>query len=237
MKLSGLIVAIAVATTAASALPMPYSADLRFEGYSWETDANGGHPPSGGPGVAGNLLYGIGNALKVLDDQGTPIYDPADFGMEVTFYLHGLVSQGAIAYGPSSWRTNYVGGSVDVYGDNSPDYAPATGPTSYSGVTDGDLWLSADVVSFYTVYNTDTQVGFFGGTFQPTGGDMAPLVSGELTLIGASTGLPAAMPPAWTYDHRIKGDVRGEMIPEPGTALLVAVGLMGSAYMGAWRKR
>jgi len=224
------IAAIAALSTAALAVDLPVlplgDIDMKYEGFSWETDTNGGHPPAGGPGVAGNVLYSVGQVLKIMDAAGVnTLYDPADYGAEMTYYLHDMVSLGAAPYGPTSWQTYYTDGSFDIYFDAPPNFQAATGPTTYSGVTDGLLWLSADAVSFMTVFNPSTGVGFFNGTFQVTGGAAQGIIPGALVTIGASTDM--AMPPGWTYDHRIKGDMRGTAVPEPASFTLLAIALAG----------
>ena len=234
MRKLAIIAAVTAFCTVASALPMPTlpagDLDMKYEGFSWETDALGGHPPAGGPGVAGNVLFAVGQILKILDAPGvTTLYDPADFGAEMTFHLHDMVSQGAAPYGPTSWRTEYVGGAFDIYFDAPANYQPDTGPGSYSGVTDGLLWMSASAVSFTTVFNSATQVGFFSGTFQVTGGAAAALFPGGLVTIGAQTSL--AVPAGWTYDHRVKGDMRGKAVPEPGSLILLTSALVGVACL------
>jgi len=200
--------------------------DLNYQGYSWEVYSGGG------PGQAGNVLYAIGEVVKILDGVGTEIYDPVDEGAEMTFSLAGLVSQGAASAGPDLWHTEYVGGTVEVYFDATPDYNAATGPGSYTGVTDGLLWLSADVVSFCTDFDSAGGIGSFLGTFQTTGGLAACCFSDLWTWGGSSS---TTVPDGWTYHHTIIGDLNGTCIPEPGTCLLVGTGLIG--LIGIARRR
>lgn len=229
------ILAAAALCTAAGALPVlpAGGVDLNYEGYSWETDANGGYPPAGGPGVAGNVLYSIGQVIEILDETGTyTLYEPSDDGAEMTYLLSGLVSQGAVPLGPTTWRTDYVGGTFDIYFDDTPDYQPATGPGTYGGVTDGTLWLSASVVSFFTIFDGASQTGSFYGAFQITGGAGAPYFAPGIWTWGGSTSL--AVPPGWTYMQRVKGDAWGEVVPEPSTLLMLGSALLG--VLGVVRK-
>jgi len=228
------MLSVACAATAGLALPaLPLGGiDFSYEGYSWETDEFGGYPPAYGPGVAGNILNAIGNTIKILDGTGVvELYDPENEGAEVTFLLSGLVSQGATG-GGGIWETDYVGGTLEMYFDETPDYDPATGPGTYSGVSDGVLWVQANVVNFHTSYDSVEETGSYIGTFEVTGGAGLGCFD-DLWTWGASSA--SGVPCGWTYTHKLRGDLMGQCIPEPGTMIMLGSALVG--VVGMLRRR
>jgi len=233
MRSIGLVLGIAALCVPALALPiLPLGTiDVSYQGYSWELGPTGAYPPS--LGQAGNVLHAIGQVIKILDGTAVEIYDPEDEGAEMTFYLHGLVSQGATSGAKDAWLTDYLGGSLEVYFDDTPDYDPATGHDNYSGVTDGLLWLSADVLTFSTQFDDVLGQGSFTGTFQVTGGIAANCLTDVWTWGASTTG---DVPAGWTYMHSIVGDLYGECIPEPGTFVLLGSGLLGLVGVAGRRR-
>ena len=141
--------------------------------YFWMPGATFSNMPGGG------VMQGVGTVAEF----GPPL----DFlnatmpATEYTFYINGLTSQGTTSFGPPAntiYQTVFVGGTIDVYADPTPDavFAPnppnALVPSTFTDVP--PTILSGVFTSVVVTTNNFTafQTGNIQGDIQWTGGTL-----------------------------------------------------------------
>lgn len=141
-------------------------------------------------------------------------------GTEYTFYCAGLISTGTSTTGPPAtqfYTTTYVGGTIAIYEDASPDALFAPNPPNGavpSSFNDGTLILSGIFTSFVTQTNNFTafQTGNAEGAITWTGGTLLGLLNGPggqpcpALLTGGMTWRPSVMIPGYLFRHDGKID-------------------------------
>ncbi len=152
-----LILVMGIVTSAMAQQPA-----IDYLGYAWET---GGFPGS----VAGDLLVLTGVAITA-----DPIFE-VDLGtVELTFHVHGLVSNGDQDIGGGNTMINYSAGFLDIYVDaaNNADYGvnppSAVSPGTF---TDGELFFHGSFDNF-TMFMTSAGSGSYEGVLTGLGGTM-----------------------------------------------------------------
>jgi hypothetical protein len=134
---------------------------ITYDGNVWE---DGGFPPSN----VGDELSGVGFITDVFPPLtwDTSLY-------EYTHYFWGLLSLGESVNG-SEVTVFYTGGEYQIYVD---DFSPvgtagtygvnppnATVPSSFTDATADPNYLHGTFTSFYQVFNTASNDGFWEGT-------------------------------------------------------------------------
>lgn len=133
---------------------------------------------------------------------------------EYTFHAHGLISLGT--GGGPFYTTNFVGGSIEIYEDTSPDASFDPNPPN-AGVPgdfqDGTPILTGNFTSFVVQTNSITtfMTGNAEGTIQWTGGTLYErmLQNGEPCpglFTGGLTWYPPVMIPGYLFRHDGKID-------------------------------
>lgn len=139
---------------------------------------------------------------------------------EYTFYCQGLISTGTSTVGPPTtqfYTTTYVGGTIEVYEDFTPNAQFAPNPPNGavpSSFNDGTLILSGVFTSFVTQTNNFTafQTGNAEGAIQWTGGSLLGLLNAPggqtcpALLTGGMTWHPPVMIPGYLFRHDGKID-------------------------------
>lgn len=140
--------------------------------FTWEPGATATNSPANG------VLEGVGTVSQFsapFEDL-----DASDPTKEYTIYIYGLVSQGTTSTGAGSfivYTTEYMGGSIEIYEDLSPDASYDPFPPN-AGVPadfiDGTLILSGSFTSFRTTTNNFTtyNTGNMEGEINWTGGSL-----------------------------------------------------------------
>lgn len=161
--------------------------------YLWQAGATADNAPAGGE------LAGVG--VITLFDAPFDDLDAGAPGVEYTFFFYGLISQGTVPSGPPAttfYTTNYTGGKIAIYKDDTPDatYAPFPPNGSVpSTFIDGELILSGEFTSFVTQTNNFTafstgnlegDINWTGGsllerTYNPAGEPCPGLLTGGIT--------------------------------------------------------
>jgi hypothetical protein len=192
----------------------------------------------------GTTLQGVGefgfmNGLGINTSSVTG-GDAASFcpGCELTYVFNGIEVAGGGAL--------LVGGTVDIYVDNTADFNP--GAISVAAAQDGVLWLSLAVEQI--AFTADGSNGFLKGFVsillnvlatgdvlvdglaaqsldtngQPDGSDL--VYSASANFLNGSSAAPYGNGTA---------DLKGNSIPVPGTLLLIGLGILGFGV--ARRKR
>lgn len=177
----------------------------------------GGATPSNIP--AGHELKFVGD----ITDIGPPLdfLDPSDPGVEYTFYVYGLISTGTVTAGPVGtqfYTTNFNGGFIEIYEDNTPDFVYTPNPPNAdvpSKFTDGTLILSGQFTRFVVETNNFTayQVGHAEGDIVWTGGSLFPTIAEEVgdecpgLFTGGLTWRPEILIDGYMFRHDGKIDL------------------------------
>lgn len=140
-----------------------------------------------GTRVAGDHTSTVGDMLTIVGkvvDFNDPFADlnPNAAGIEYTYIMTGMVSQGTLPPNPQ-YVTNYTGGTFRIYEDNTPDADFANQAT----FTDGTMILEGAFAGFRTT--TISTTGSQNSDFQFTGGTLFNRVSqGGVGFLGIDTG-------------------------------------------------
>ena len=208
------------AVLALAALPRPAHAVgpvLDWDpAYFWMPGATFNNMPAGGIMQAVGTVSQFGPPLDFLNATM-----PAT---EYTFYINGLSSLGTSAFGPPGstiYTTFFVGGTIDVYADPTPDavFAPlppnALVPSTFTDVP--PAILSGVFTSLYVTTNNFTafQTGNIEGAIQWTGGTLINYFqNGPGTCPGLLTGgatwntSPGVGIPGYLFRHDGKIDLQ-----------------------------
>jgi len=183
--------------------------------YTYETGAT---PTNSIPGMEFHMV-------GIISQFGPPFdafLNASDPTKEYTFYAHGLVSLGTVASGPPSntfYTTNYVGGTIEVYEDLSPDASFAPNPPNAivpaNFVDGGPPLLTGNFTSFVVQANNFTafDTGNIEGNISWTGGTLLSYTKigdqpcGGL-LTGGSTWNPSVSIPGYVFRHTGKIDLQ-----------------------------
>jgi hypothetical protein len=177
-------------------------------------------PTSSPPGSELKIVGTISHFDDVLADLNANLP-----GFEYTFYAAGLISTGTVAVGPPAttfYTTTYVGGTIDIYEDTTPDATFDPNPPNDSVPStfqNGTLILSGSFTSFVTQTNNFTafDTGNAEGTIQWTGGTLVERVQECPGLFnGGLTWLPSLLIPGYLFRHDGKVD-RNCPTPEQGS--------------------
>lgn len=129
--------------------------------------------------TAGDVLTIVGKVV-VFNDPFTDL-NPNAAGMEYTYIMTGMVSQGTVFSG--TYQTGYTGGTFRIYEDTTPDANTATLAT----FQDGTMILEGAFTGFRTTSISST--GSQNSDFQFTGGSLFSRVSQSgVGFIGTDSG-------------------------------------------------
>ncbi len=126
-----------------------------------------------------------GNPLTIVGKVDAGFFGPLAGntlgpGVEYTFVIDQLTSQGGVNIANIQWQTNYTGGAFRFYKDTTPDRNYGTNPpnaTAPSSFEDGELILSGTLSSFKTVSNTGNNGGNYNANVKYTGGTQLHLLN------------------------------------------------------------
>jgi hypothetical protein len=184
------------ALLAAPALAQTSTPSLDYLGFGWES---GGLPPSN-PGDVLEITGTVG--------QLDPIFGIDLGSTELSFRISGLVSTGEVPLGGGITLISYVGGTLEMYLDSTPDADWGVLPpnaVSPSTFTDGTLYFSGSFTDF-SLFRTAAGDGSYEGHLDGLGGDMIGAVCSNCayTWGGAFTSAAGAQLPDG-YDLQIDG--------------------------------
>ena len=158
LKKSGIAVLLVMTATAPGLAQNP---EIDYLGYAWET---GGFPPS----YAGDVLFMTGTA-GIID----PIFGVDLDTEEVTFYIYGCTSLGAVDMSGTIYVT-YTGGYLEIYRDAAFNADWGTYPpnaTSPSTFMDGTLLFKGVFNPSLIMYMTAAGNGGFEGSLDGIAGE------------------------------------------------------------------
>lgn len=149
--------------------------DFGYPSYAREgTRTTGDHTST-----VGDMLTVVGMVVAFNDPFAD--LDPDVPGIEYTYIMTGMVSQGTVLAG--TYNTNYAGGTFRIYEDTTPD-ADFGNLASFQ---DGALILEGAFSGFHTATRNTT--GSQNADFQFTGGTLFNRVSQSgVGFIGVNTG-------------------------------------------------
>jgi hypothetical protein len=192
--------------------------------FTWEVGATPTNSPPGGQFFGVGTVSSFGAPLEFLNANivaGTHEY---------TIYLTPLVSLGTVTIGPPAtqfYTTNYSGGTITIYEDNTPDADFGINPpngTVPSTFIDGTAILTGNFTNFYTQTNNFTlnQTGNMEGNIMWTGGTLLGEVSqGGLPcpslFTGGLTWRTDVKPEGYIFRHDGKIDLNCPTAAEPST--------------------
>lgn len=206
----------------ASAIACPadaYPLMLDYTGFTW-TSTLGGRDRLESVGVLDGFNPQVGNAGEVY-----------------TYHLSGLVLADDENLGGGYHLRTYSGGSFRIYESTSPTDRPyAYGTNPLGGVpppsfVDGILWLGGSFADFTLLLDTKNGLSSFSGEGVYNDGSFLPtLEDANLYAFSGLTNDPGASVPRG-YVDRADGQLTAHVrpVPEPGSVLLLAAGLLGFA--------
>lgn len=185
--------------------------------YFWQAGATPTNLPAGG------IMNGVGTVSM--------FGGPLDFlnatmpATEYTFVIGGLVSGGTVSVGPPAttfYQTLYSGGTIEIYGDPSPDAVFAPNPPNAlvpSTFLDAGAPLLSGVFTRFVVNTnnfTTFKVGNIEGDINWTGGSLLDLLRGSNDVVcpGLFTGgstwntAPGIGIPGYLFRHDGKIDLQ-----------------------------
>ncbi len=106
--------------------------------------------------------WSIFKVFTLKTDAGQTLWQDGQDGEELTGIFYGLDDDAWTVNSDGSLNIQSVGGYIDLYLDDTPDFDPTGGPTDRTGsntyptVTDGELFLRLALVPGITFGNGDT---------------------------------------------------------------------------------
>lgn len=224
----------AVAATSQAAM-------INVGGVNWDPDA-----PSDFSGITATVSQYINGSSGELTGFGkiTKINETENFcpDCELTFQYGGYLPVSASALLPTAvgfgQSVNYKNGWVKVYVDNTPNAPSAALDLNASNAGDGQLWL--DLVGHEVNGVTFTGFNFFPISLLGTGlwDVVGGLAQGNLDTNAAGNGAGADLGFTMSFTSFQNssplvsfgsGNFSGNSIPEPGSLLLLSLGLLAVA--------
>lgn len=229
--LAGVALAAATVTT--------HAAMINVGGVTWDPDA-----PGDFSGMWADISQYIISPSGELTGFGkiTKINASTTFcsGCELTFEYGGYLPVTAGALPTTTGTIGYTNGWVKMYVDSTPDAPEAMG-LNQANATDGVLWLDlvGHALDGVTLTQTKSNTGTLGGDglWDVIGG----LAQGNLNTNTEADGADLMFTMSYT-DFRTPlissgtGNLHGNSIPEPGSLLLLGLGLLGVASARARKK-
>jgi len=181
--------------------------------YFYEAGATPIHSDPGGQLVIVGTISTFGPPLDFLDAS-----DPTK---DYTFYAHGMISNGTVItpFPPfgNFYRTNYTGGSIEVYEGTPRDAVfdpfppnanvPSTfvnGTVILSGTLSSLYWETNDITA-HMVGNAEGEISWTGGAyFDRVSQNQLPCPS---LFTGGTTWLPSLMIDGYLFRHDGKIDL------------------------------
>lgn len=177
-------------------------------------------------GQTGSSLYGEG-----FVDGGTFFTSPLFVSNETavvenayyTWSATGLNFDSASELAPGLWNIKYTGGTIDFYYDSDPhdigglpETQSWTNPRDTATFTDGTLLGSAAFTKFDLIWNENSNAGYADYEM-----DLGPGTSG----LGGAFVSQYFIDPNLELAYVVDSDGSVAVIPEPGTLMLLGLGL------------